>query len=106
MRVLAVTSAERQALPPDVPTTGQAGMPGFVAARWHDFVAPPATPPAVVRRLEEAVGHVLRETDLPPSLGTQGATVRHRNAAELKGYMAAGRERWTAAIEEAGITVD
>jgi tripartite-type tricarboxylate transporter receptor subunit TctC len=60
----------------------------------------------VVERLEAAVGQVLREGDLPQFLAAQGATVRFREAAELKACMAAGRERWTAAIKEAGITVD
>ena len=105
VRVLAVTGAERQALLPEVPTTGEAGMPGFVASSWHAFVAQAAAPPAVVRRVE-AVGRVLRETDLPQSLAAQGATVRCRNAAELEAYMAAERERWTAVIKEAGIAVD
>ena len=106
VRVLAVTAAERQALLPEVPTTGEAGMPGFVASSWHAFVAPAAAPPAVARRVEEAVGRVLRETDLSQSLAAQGATVRCRNAAELEAYMAAERERWTAVIKEAGFTVD
>ena len=81
-------------------------MPGFVAASWHAFVAPAATPPAVVRRVEESVGHVLRATDLPQSIAAQGATVRYRDAVELKAYMTAERERWTAVIKKAGITVD
>jgi tripartite-type tricarboxylate transporter receptor subunit TctC len=106
VRVLAVTAAEPQALLPEVPTAGEAGMPGFVAASWHAFVAPAATPPAVVRRVGEAVGTILRETELRRSLAAQGATVRHRDAAELKAYMAAERQRWTAVIKEAGITVD
>jgi hypothetical protein len=49
---------------------------------------------------------VLSEGDLPRSSAAQGATVRFRGAAEPKAYMAAGRERRTAAIKEAGITAD
>ena len=56
-----------------------------------------------MKRLEAAVGQVLREGDLPQSLAAQGAIVRFRGVAEPKAYMAAERERRTAAVKEAGI---
>lgn len=106
VRVLAVTAAERQPLLPNVPTAGEAGLPGFVAASWHGFVAPAATPMPIIARLDRAVGEALREPELAKAIGDQGATVRYRSAAEFRDYIAAERARWTGVIREAGITVD
>lgn len=106
VRVLAVTAAERQALPPGVPTASEAGLPGFVASSWHGFVAPAATPPAIVARLEEAVGAAPREPEPAQALAARGATVRFRDAAAFRAFIAAGRRRWTAVTREAGVTVD
>jgi len=105
-RVLAVAAAERQEILPQVPTTAEAGLPGFVAGSWHALVAPAGTPPAVLRRLEEAVAWALRETDLPQAFAGQGVAARFRNAAETRAFIAAERERWGRVVREAGITLD
>lgn len=105
-RVLAVAAAERQEILPQVPTTAEAGLPGFVAGSWHALVAPAGTPPVVLRRLEEAVAWALRETDLPHAFAGQGVAARFRNAAETRAFITAERERWGRVVREAGITLD
>jgi tripartite-type tricarboxylate transporter receptor subunit TctC len=105
-RVLAVAAAERQAILPAVPTATEAGLPGFEAGSWHALVAPAATPPAALRRLEAAVEWALRETDLPQAFAGQGVSARFRNAAETRAFIAAERERWGGVVREAGITLE
>lgn len=105
-RVLAVAATERQAILPDVPTTTEAGLPGFEAGSWHALVAPAATPPAVLRRLESAMDWALRQPDLIAAYGAQGVVPRYRDAVATRAFIAAERERWGAVIREAGITVE
>ena len=60
MRALAVCSAKRSAVAPDVPTMAEAGVPNFESATWNVVVAPAGTPPAVVERLNRAVNEVVK----------------------------------------------
>jgi tripartite-type tricarboxylate transporter receptor subunit TctC len=106
VRVLAVSAAARQPILPTVPTTAEAGMPGFETGSWHALVAPAATPAPVLRRLEAAVEWALRETDLPQSFAQQGVSARFRNADETRSFIAAERERWGKVVQEAGIKVE
>lgn len=106
VRVLAVAAPERQALLPAVPTTAEAGLPGFEAGSWHALVAPRGTPPAALERLEAAMRWALTETDLPQAFAQQGVTARFRDAAATRAYIAAERERWTVVVRAAGITAD
>jgi tripartite-type tricarboxylate transporter receptor subunit TctC len=105
-RVLAVAATERQAILPDIPTTTEAGMPGFEAGSWHALVAPAGTPAPVLRRLEAAVAWALRETDLPQAFAQQGVVARFRNADETRSFIGAERERWGKVVREAGIIAD
>ena len=106
VRLLAVAARERQAILPAVPTTAEAGLPGFEAGSWHALVAPAGTPPAVLARLEAAVAWALAETDLPAAFAGQGVAARFRDAAETRRFIAAERDRWGAVIREAGITLE
>jgi tripartite-type tricarboxylate transporter receptor subunit TctC len=106
VRVLAVAAGERQPILPAVPTTAEAGLPGFEAGSWHALVAPAGTPAPVLRRLEAAVAWALRETDLPQAFAQQGVAVRYRTAAETHAFIAEERERWGKVVREAGITLE
>ncbi|MDB5380512.1 MAG: hypothetical protein JWO26_144 [Rhodospirillales bacterium] len=61
---LAVTSDERLAMLPDVPTVAESGYPGFQAQGWYGLALPKATPAATVERLREATNRILAENDL------------------------------------------
>lgn len=106
VRVLAVAASERQALLPEVPTTAEAGLPGFEAGSWHALVAPRGSPSAALERLEAAMRWALTETDLPQAFAQQGVSARFRDAAATRAFIAAERERWTGVVRAAGITAD
>lgn len=59
LRALAVTSAQRSPLMPDVPTVAEQGWPGYELDQWHGLLAPAGTPPAVVARLNQAVAAIM-----------------------------------------------
>ena len=71
-RALGVTSAERIAAAPEVPTVAEQGFPGFAAAAWFGLLAPAGTPPAAVERAHRAAVAALRAPDLEPRLQELG----------------------------------
>ena len=59
IRPIAVTSAARSAILPDVPTVAESGFPGFADHTWFSFLAPAGTPPAIVNKLNAEINRIL-----------------------------------------------
>jgi len=74
LRALAVSSAQRLAALPDVPTVAESGYPGFEADQWYGLVAPAGTPANVVARLNAEVNKALALADVMQQLAVEGAT--------------------------------
>jgi len=106
LRVLAVTASQRQVLLPDIPTTAEAGAPGFEAESWHMLTAPRGTPQAVMDRLEGALRVALAEPALIEAMVQQGVGHRFRGQREAAAFFAAEHERWTRVTREGNITAD
>lgn len=70
---LAVTTAQRSALLHDVPTVGEAGIPGFEYQDWWGIFAPAATQSSVIEKISEKISHVLERSDITTKLLNQGA---------------------------------
>jgi tripartite-type tricarboxylate transporter receptor subunit TctC len=73
LRALAVSSAQRIAALPDVPTVAESGYPGFEADQWYGVVAPAGTPAAVVVRLNVEINRALALPDVARQLAAEGA---------------------------------
>ena len=71
LRALAVTSKERSAVAPDVPTIAESGYPGFDAIGWHGILAPAKTPPAIVKKLNDEIVKALQDPDTKALLEKQ-----------------------------------
>jgi tripartite-type tricarboxylate transporter receptor subunit TctC len=106
VRVLAVASPARQPLLPEVPTTSEAGAPGFEAGSWHMLVAPRGTPQPALDRLEGALGAALAEPALVQAMAQQGVAARFRGQRDAAAFLRAERERWEGVIRAANITAD
>lgn len=72
LKVLGVTATKRVKALPDVPTTAEAGLPGFIAATWYGYLAPAKTPPAIVRKLRDEIAAVLHSPEFVARLETDG----------------------------------
>jgi tripartite-type tricarboxylate transporter receptor subunit TctC len=72
IRALAVTGEVRNATLPDVPTIAESGLPGYESTLWQAFVAPVATPAAIIARLNREVTAVLNDPEVRASLTKQG----------------------------------
>ena len=104
-RALAITSRERSALLPDVPTVAELlGAPDFDIQTWYAIAVPAGTPPAAVARLTEATGAVLADPVLRARLGELGLAPREAMApAAVKAGVHAEIGRWARVIETANI---
>ena len=73
LRALAVTTRDRIAPFPDLPTIAEAGVPGYEIATWYGIWAPARTPPAIIHRLQQAVAAAARNPDTRPRFDALGA---------------------------------
>ena len=65
LRALAVTTAKRSSIAPDVPTLAEAGLPGFEVGSWQGVFAPAGTPPAIVKRLNAEIVKIAQHAGRP-----------------------------------------
>lgn len=105
LRPLAVTTLERAASFPDVPTMDEAGVAGYETNTWNALFAPAGTPPEVVARLNEAAVTAINDPAVKERLAEVGAIVVGSTADELATHVAAEVARWAPVIEAAGVTV-
>jgi tripartite-type tricarboxylate transporter receptor subunit TctC len=106
MRALAIGSAERYPLLPDVPTFAEAGLPGVMTDNWHGFVAPARTPPAAQAVLHRAIFTALADPETARLLREQGAIPAGNSQAEFAAFILRETERWGEVIRRAGIKPD
>ncbi len=103
LRALAVTTAKRSPSAPEVPTVGEAGLPGFEADNWHAILAPAGTPPTVVKRLHQAIAAALTEQELARRFETQGAEARSSTPPQLTAFIRAEVAKWADVAKAAGV---
>ena len=73
LRALAVSSRQRMALLPDLPTIAESGAPGYQSSSWYGILAPAGTPPDVVARLNAALVKIVAQPDVKQALAQEGA---------------------------------
>jgi len=106
LRALAVASARRLPLFPDVPTASEAGLAGFEASVWWGLVGPAHLPADVVERLNAATQASLAEPATREKLAEFGAVVDTGPAAALGDFIRAETARWARVIRAANIRPD
>src|SRR5258706_79177 len=102
LRALAVTTAQRSASVPDLPTVSEAGVPGFEAITWHGVVVPAATPAPLVERLNADVVRVLRMRDLRERLESLGAELAPGTPQDFADYIAREIPKWAKVVKDSG----
>ena len=103
LRALAVTSAKRIAVLPNVPTVAEQGYKGFEAVDWKMIVAPAGTPADVVKRLNAATAKALTQPALLAKLAEEGSSAMSGSPEEVARYLKSEQAEWGAVIREAGI---
>ncbi|HEY0293952.1 MAG TPA: tripartite tricarboxylate transporter substrate binding protein [Bordetella sp.] len=106
LRALAVTSAQRLPILPEVPTVAESGYPGFEALDWKAVVAPAGTPADVVAALNAAVNKALTRQDVINALLADGSTVAGGTPERFGQFLASEQKRWGDTVRESGARVD
>ena len=106
MRALAVSSRERSAALPDVPTAAEAGLPGYESYNWHAVFVAAGTPAAVIARLERAARAAVASPATNRRLVEAGVEPRGTTAAELEAFWDAQMKVWIPIVRSSGATVE
>jgi len=106
LRALAVTSAKRVPVLPDVPTVEESGYKGFEATDWKALVAPAGTPGDVVKRLNAAAEQALGQPDTLTRLLSEGSVPLGGPPERMAQFLKAENARWGDAIRKAGVKLD
>ncbi|MEA3022392.1 MAG: hypothetical protein QOK01_1244 [Alphaproteobacteria bacterium] len=106
LRALAITSPQRSAIMPEIPTTAEAGFAPMVADNSYALFAPAGTPAPILARLHDATLAALRLPDVRDRLREQGAEVVGNSPTELAAYVAAEIPKWAALARQAGVKPD
>ena len=107
VRPLAVTSAQRFAALPDVPTMIEAGVPGFEADQWLGLLAPGQIPREIAERLEKEVGKILADQEFRVALANSGiSSAPPASAQSFADYMKRELAKWTEVIKAQNIKLE
>jgi tripartite-type tricarboxylate transporter receptor subunit TctC len=104
LRGIAVTSAERTALLPDLPTIAASGIPGFRAMGWFGVFATKGTPPAVLAALRKSVSSAMSSSETRAKFTGMGAEPQSGASDELETLLHSETTVWTKVIKESHIT--
>ncbi len=106
LRALAVTSPQRRAAAPDLPTVIEAGVPGYEILIWNALFAPRGTPPAIIARLNGEVVKILDLPEVREAFVKQGAEVSGSTPEQLAAYVAAELAKWAKVVAASGAKLD
>ena len=106
IKLIAVTSKERQPGMKELPTIAEAGYPGFEALAWNGLFAPAGTPAAVIERINADVNAALKDPVVQEQLGKQGLVTGGGSAAQFRAFIDAEALKWGAIIRKNGITIE
>ena len=106
LRALAVTSAKRLPILPQVPTVAESGFPGFEAVDWKLIVAPKNTPAALAQKLNSAVNTALQDPGVLKQLQSEGSTPMGGSMQDAQGYLQKEQSSWGNLIRDAKITLE
>ena len=105
-KALAVTSARRTALLPDVPTLEESGIPGFELGSWWGIAGPAGMPANIVNALNAEIGKILASPELGTFLANEGAEAETMTPQQFGELMRSETERWIKVAREANISID
>ena len=102
VRALAVSTSQRSAAMPELPTIAEAGVPGYAAAGWYGVIAPAGTDPRIVARLSAEIGRILRLQDVRDRLLALGSEPAASTPEEFGAHIRAETAKWSKIISDSG----
>ena len=106
LRALAVTTAKRSPIAPDVPTLAESGLAGYEVGSWQGVFAPAGTPPDVVKRLNTEIVKIINMPDVRAKLEALGAEPVGNSSDEFATIVKSEVAKWAKVVKESGAHVD
>jgi tripartite-type tricarboxylate transporter receptor subunit TctC len=106
VRALAITSAKRSAVAPELPTVAESGYPGFEVIGWFGWLAPARTPKEIVARLNAETVRILHQPDMRERLVGLGSDPVGNTQQQFGDFIRAERDKWAKVIKQADIRID
>jgi tripartite-type tricarboxylate transporter receptor subunit TctC len=106
LRALAVTTANRFPLLPDIPTVAEAGYPGFEALAWNGILVAAHTPGPIVQRLNTEINAILRDSTVRSALNLQGFDLIGGTPEDFVKLIRSESEKWAPVIRKTGVRTD
>lgn len=104
VRLLGVSTAKRVDVVKDVPTIAEQAIPGFDSYIWFGLFGPKDMDPALVERINQAVGKALQDPAVAERFVSTGNTIRLNTPSEFKQIVSDNRKKWAAVVKSAGLT--
>ena len=98
-----MTTAQRSAFLPELPTVAESGLAGYDVSVWYGLLAPAGTPKAIVARLNADVTRALQTPDLRERFTKMGSTATPSTPDEFEAFIKRDYDRWARVIKNAGI---
>lgn len=106
IRIIAVGSAERLPILPDVPTVAEQSYPGFESSQWFGLLAPAGTPPQAIARLQAAAQRALQTDAVRQRLAHDAAEPSGAGPAEFAAFIDAEERRWSKVVKDARLSAE
>ena len=102
LKALGVTDTQRSKFYPDVPTVADA-VPGYESVGWFGLLAPPNTPPDIVKKLNEVIVAAMQTSEFRDHLATLGAEPKPQTPQEFGRYINADVAKWSKLVKDNGV---
>jgi tripartite-type tricarboxylate transporter receptor subunit TctC len=106
LRALAVTTPERIAALPHVPTIAELGYPGYDATLWYGLIGPKGLPPAIVERINTEVNKILRDPATPEKLEVDGAAPAGGTPQQFRSIIEKEIRTWSKIVSKLGVKLE
>ena len=106
LRAIAVTSAKRIEIAPELPTVAEAALPGFEAMQWWGAYGPVGLPAQLVAKLNADIGRALQNPEVKSRLAADAAEPAGGTPGDLAAYLKADYERWGKVVKASGIRAE
>ena len=106
LTALGVSSPQRSAVAPDVPTIAESGLTGYELENWYGVLAPAGTPREIVNKLNGEIVKILQTQDVKERLNSQGFEIRTSTPEQFAAYLKSEIVKWAKIVKDSGAKVD
>jgi tripartite-type tricarboxylate transporter receptor subunit TctC len=106
IRALAITSAKRSRVMPDLPTVMESGVPGYETTTWHGWLAPAGLPQELVTKINAELARAVHARDVTDKLADDGGEPVAGTPDQFRNHLAVELARWRKVVRDAGIRAE